>query len=109
MVPNSSEIVVLVTASSAEEAERLGRLVVSSGLAACANIVKDIHSIFRWDNQIDMEKECLIVIKSTLARYAELEAVVREHHSYQVPEIIALPIARGSESYLEWIRKETHK
>ncbi|MBI4002625.1 MAG: divalent-cation tolerance protein CutA [Nitrospira defluvii] len=109
MEASVSEIVVLVTASSADEAEQLGSMVVSSGLAACANVVKGIQSIFRWDNKINVENECLIIIKTTLDRFSELEAVIRGHHSYSVPEIIALPIIRGSAQYLEWIKAETHK
>ena len=109
MEGNGSEIVVLVTAPSSEEAERLGMLVVSSGLAACANIVKGVQSIFCWDNKVNAENECLMIIKTTMDRFSDLEAAVRNHHSYSVPEIIALPIVRGSEPYLEWIRGETHK
>ncbi len=104
-----SDIVVLVTASSAEEAQQLGVLSVSSGVAACANVVKGMQSIFRWDNEMHVENECLILFKTTLDRYAELEALIRKHHSYSVPEIIALPIVRGSATYLEWIKAETHK
>jgi len=106
---NVSAIVVFVTASSVAEAEQLGSLIVSSGLAACANVVKGIQSIFRWDNRLNVENECLIIFKTTLDRFSELEAAARGHHSYSVPEIIALPIVKGSEPYLEWIRAETHK
>ncbi|HVG01755.1 MAG TPA: divalent-cation tolerance protein CutA [Nitrospira sp.] len=104
-----SEIVVFVTTSSADEAERLGNSVVSSGLGACANIVKDVQSIFRWDNKLNTENECLMIIKTTMDRFSDLEAAIKTHHSYSVPEIIAFPIVRGSESYLKWIREETHK
>ena len=100
MAVNASEIVVLVTASSSGEAEQLGSLVVSSGLAACANVIKGIQSIFRWDNKINVENECLIIMKTTWDRFSDLEAAVRRHHSYTVPEIIALPIVRGSQPYL---------
>jgi periplasmic divalent cation tolerance protein len=106
---NISEIVVFVTAPSSSEAEQLGSAIVSSGLAACANVVKGIQSIFRWENRINVENECLIIMKTTLDRFPDLEAAVRRRHSYTVPEIIALPIVRGSEPYLEWIRKETRK
>jgi periplasmic divalent cation tolerance protein len=106
---NSSEIVVLVTASSTEEAEQLGSIVVSLRLAACANVVKGIQSIFHWDNKVNVENECLIIMKTTVDRFADLETEIRKHHSYSVPEIIALPIIRGSAAYLEWIQAETHK
>lgn len=106
---NGSEIVVLVTASSVDEAEQLGKLAVSSGLAACVNVVRGIQSIFRWENTVNVETECLMIIKTTLDRFSELEAAIRGHHSYTVPEIIALPIVRGSAPYLEWINRETRK
>ncbi len=104
-----SEIVVLVTASSADEAEELGNLTVSSGMAACVNIVRGVQSIFRWEKTVKVETECLMILKTTLERFSELETVIREHHSYSVPEIIALPIIRGSAPYLNWIKAETHK
>lgn len=98
-----------VTASSADEAERIGQVVVDSRLAACANILQGVRSIFRWDNKVNVESECLIIMKSTLDRFSDLEAAIRQHHSYSVPEIIALPIIAGSIPYLEWITGETHK
>ena len=106
---NRSESVVLVTASSNGEAEELGKLAVSSGMAACVNIVRGIQSIFRWEKVVKVETECLMIIKTTLDRFSELETVIREHHTYSVPEIIALPIIGGSAPYLEWIQAETHK
>lgn len=109
MEPAIAPIVVLVTASSVEEAERLGNIAVSSGLAACANVLKDVRSIFRWNDRVIGENECLIMMKTTLDRFSELETAIRTHHSYSVPEIIALPIIAGSGPYLEWIRAETHK
>ncbi len=109
MDAQSSEIVVFVTASSSEEAEKIGRMLVESRLAACANVLSGIRSIFRWDNRIAVENECLMIIKTTRRRYAELEALILQHHSYSVPEIIALPVIAGSISYLNWLRVETDK
>ena len=109
MAAEGSEVVVLVTAASPEEAEKIGRIIVESRLAACANIVAGLRSIFRWDNKINVENECLMLIKTTLERYPELETAVRQHHSYAVPEIIALPVVAGSAPYLKWMRDETHK
>lgn len=109
MEEGRSEVVVFVTASSADEAERIGQVVVDSRLAACANILQGVRSIFRWDNKVNVESECLIIMKSTLDRFSDLEAAIRQHHSYSVPEIIALPIIAGSIPYLEWITGETHK
>ena len=109
MDAQSSEIVVLVTASTYEEAEKMGRIIVESRLAACANVVGGMRSIFRWDDKISVENECLMIIKTTQQRYLELEATIRQHHSYTVPEIIALPVIAGSVSYLNWISSETSK
>jgi periplasmic divalent cation tolerance protein len=109
MEVNMSPIVVLVTTSSAEEAQTIGKMVVSSGLAACANVAEGIQSIFRWNDNMNEENECLIILKSTLDRFLELETAIRKNHSYSVPEIIALPIIAGSAPYLEWIKTETHK
>lgn len=109
MDAQGSEIVVFVTASSSEEADKIGRMLVESRLAACANVLSGIRSIFRWDNRIAVENECLMIIKTTRRRYAELEALILQHHSYSVPEIIALPVIAGSISYLNWLRAETDK
>jgi periplasmic divalent cation tolerance protein len=106
---SGSEVVVLVTASTAEEADRIGKMAVDSRLVACASIVRGVHSIFHWEEKINVENECLIVMKTTLDRFSELEAAVRRHHSYKVPEILALPVIAGSAPYLDWVRAETHK
>lgn len=109
MEEGRSEVVVFVTTSSVGEAERIGQVVVDSRLAACANILQGVRSIFRWDNKVNVESECLIIMKTTLDRFSDLEAAIRQHHSYSVPEIIALPIIAGSIPYLEWITGETRK
>lgn len=109
MDSKGSEVVVLVTAASSEEAEKIGRIIVESRLAACANVIDGLRSIFRWDSKINVENECLMIIKTTLERYSELESVIRQHHSYTVPEIIVLPVIAGSAPYLNWVRGETHK
>lgn len=109
MEEGRSEVVVFVTTSSVGEAERIGQVVVNSRLAACANILQGVRSIFRWNNKVNVESECLIIMKTTLDRFSDLEAAIRQHHSYSVPEIIALPIIAGSIPYLEWITGETRK
>ncbi len=99
----------LVTTATPEAAEKIGRILVEARLAACANLVNGIRSIFRWDDRISTETECLMIIKTTRRRFAELESVVRQHHSYTVPEIVAIPLIAGSEAYLNWVRSETDK
>jgi periplasmic divalent cation tolerance protein len=101
------EIVVLVTAPSELEAEKIGQTLVGEKLAACANLVRGIQSIFFWQGKVCRESEVLIVIKTRSDLFEPLMARVKSLHSYTVPEIIALPIIKGSEDYLRWIREST--
>ena len=101
------EVVVLITTGSEEEAQKIGRLLVEKGVAACANICPTVKSIFRWDGQVVEEQESLLIVKSVADSFESLEAMVKAHHSYSVPEIIALPIQKGSADYLAWVRKMT--
>ncbi len=98
------KIVVLVTCGSAKEAKNVARAVVEQRLAACANIVTSpVHSIYRWKGKVESAREFLLIIKTTQVRFAKLKAAVKRLHSYDVPEIIALPISRGATAYLNWI------
>jgi periplasmic divalent cation tolerance protein len=100
----TDKIVVLVTCGSAKEARKIARAVVEQRMAACANIVTTpVHSIYRWKGKVESAEEFLLVIKTTQGRFAELKAAVKRLHSYDVPEIIALPIAAGGTNYLNWI------
>ena len=100
----TDKIVVLVTCGSASEARKIARALVEQHLAACANLVTTpVHSIYRWMGKVESAKEFLLIIKTTKARFAKLTAEVKRLHSYDVPEIIALPIARGASNYLTWI------
>ena len=100
-------IVVLVTVGTREEGERIATAVVAEQLAACVNIIGPIESIYRWDNQVQHDQELLLVIKTRAALAGELEVRVRALHSYQTPEVIALPITSGSHAYLDWLRGAT--
>ena len=100
----TDKIAVLVTCGSAAEARKIGRALVETKLAACANILEaPVRSIYRWNGRVESAKEFLIILKSSRKRFAAIESEVRRLHSYDVPEIIALPIARGSQGYLKWI------
>ena len=101
------EIVVLMTVSSEGEATSLSRILVENGLAACVNIIPGVRSIFKWDGQISEEQEFLLLAKTVMQGFDPLISMVKAHHSYKVPEIIALPIQLGSEEYLTWIRDST--
>ena len=99
------EVVVLITAASDEEAQNIGRLLVEAGLAACVNLIPSVRSIFRWEGKVTEERETLLIVKTVAESFNSLEAMVKAHHSYSVPEIIALPIQTGSEPYLAWVRE----
>ena len=100
-------IVVLVTCSSEEEALKIAGALVEERLAACANLIAPVRSIYRWEGKIWDEKEWLLIIKTQSQRFEELEKKVKSLHSYSVPEIISLPINEGSLSYLNWIKENT--
>ncbi|MDZ7371416.1 MAG: divalent-cation tolerance protein CutA [candidate division KSB1 bacterium] len=102
-------IVVLVTCGSRAEAEALSQILLENRLAACINRIDTVESIFHWKGVIDRGTEVLLVIKTQRERFAELAATVRRHHSYETPEIIALPIIDGDADYLAWLQKETQK
>jgi periplasmic divalent cation tolerance protein len=105
----ADEIIVLVTASQREEAAEIGRVLVDEHLAACANIVPEIRSLFTWEGKTQDEREALLIIKSRLPLLELLIKRVKSLHSYTVPEIIAVPIIGGSVEYLNWIRDATQK
>ena len=99
----SDELIVLVTTPNAEESARIADALVSERLAACVNIVPAIESIYRWEGKVTRDHESLMIIKTTVQRYDELERRVKELHSYSTPEVIALRIERASEQYLKWM------
>jgi len=100
-------IIVLVTTASEEEATTIGRTMVKQGLAACANILALKKSIFQWEDQIVEEQEYLMILKSRTDLFEELSMAVKRLHSYNVPEIIAMPIVKGSQDYLKWVMECT--
>ncbi len=102
-------VVVFITAPNIEEAESLGKKLVEEGLAACVNIVPGISSIFLWEGKLCKEQEVLMLVKSTSALFPSLSEYVREHHSYEVPEVIALPVTGGLKAYLDWLEGSCKK
>ena len=105
----SEEIVVFITASSEEEAARIAASLVEEKLAACVNIIRNIRSIYSWKGKVCDDAEVLMIVKTQRSLFNSLKGRVKELHSYEVPEIIALPIVDGSEDYLKWIRESTGK
>ena len=100
-------LVVLVTVPSREAGEAMAEALVGERLAACVNLCGPVRSIYRWKEEICRDDEHLMVIKTTRARYAALESRVRALHTYEVAEVIALPIEQGAPAYLAWLRGET--
>lgn len=99
----SDYVQVMTTAGSEEEAGRIASLLVERRLAACVQVVGPIVSRYRWQGEVEEEREWQCLAKTTRAAYEALEAAIREVHSYDEPEIIATPIVAGSAGYLAWI------
>ncbi|MEU6484015.1 divalent-cation tolerance protein CutA [Streptomyces sp. NPDC046887] len=100
-------LTVLTTTDSAESAERLARSAVEARLAACAQISGPVTSVYHWNDAIETGQEWQVFFKTTEERYEELEAQLTAEHPYETPEIIALPVVRGSAGYLAWLTAET--
>ncbi len=102
----TDKLVVLTTCGSRPEAARLARALVEQRAAGCVNVLPSrVLSVFRWNGKVESAREVLLVIKSSRRRFAALRALVERLHSYEVPEIIALPIAAGSAGYLRWLEE----
>jgi len=100
-------IVVFITAPNEKEAAAISRTLVEERLAACANIIPTVRSIYRWQGSVEDEQEVLMIVKTKKSLFERLKQRVKELHSYEVPEIIGLPLAEGSKEYLDWIGQET--
>jgi len=101
-------LVVLITAGSQEEANRIADALVTELLAACVNVIPGVTSVYRWEGEVRRDGEWLLVAKSTREAFEDLLRCVRALHSYDLPEIIALPVVAGSEAYLHWVAGEVH-
>jgi len=95
-----------MTAANAEEADLIASMLLEARLAACVQILPSIKSVYRWKGELVRENEVLLSAKTTREKFAELDRAVRAIHSYETPEILALPIAAISDAYLEWLRGE---
>jgi periplasmic divalent cation tolerance protein len=95
--------IVLTTAGSEEKAWKIAHHLVENHLAACVNIVPQVESIYRWQGKVESSREWLLVIKSTVQRFAAVRDAIRELHSYDLPECIVLTIDDGSAPYLQWL------
>ena len=102
----STYLVILVTTSSSDEAHRIANELLDQKKATCVNIVPGVSSLFRWQDKLDSAHENLLIIKTKASLLNEIVALVSQIHSYDVPEIIALPIVGGNQDYLEWVGRE---
>ena len=99
----TDRIIVLITAGSEEEAHKIAELLVNEKKAACVNIVPVVDSLFWWEGKIESARESLLLVKTKASLFPEIVELVKRTHSYEVPEIIALPIIAGTEDYLKWL------
>jgi len=90
-------------------ADRLAHLLIEERLAACVNVLSSCRSVYRWKGKVEDAEEFPVLIKTTRERYAALEAAIRKNHPYELPEIIALPLAAGLPAYLDWVAAETSR
>jgi periplasmic divalent cation tolerance protein len=98
---------VLTTASSSQEAEKIAKALVERRLAACVNIIPQIQSVYRWEGKVERATEWLLLIKTRAEAFGQLRDAIRQLHSYEVPECIMLEITDGAEPYLRWIAENT--
>ncbi|MBC8429539.1 MAG: divalent-cation tolerance protein CutA [Dehalococcoidia bacterium] len=98
-----AHIALFITTASIEEAQRIASVLLNKRKAACVNIVPKVSSFFWWQEKLDSAQESLLIIKTKASELNEIVNLVKEHHSYDIPEIIALPIIGGNQDYLEWI------
>ena len=102
----TDKIVVLCTCGTAEEGEAIARRLIEAHLAACVNVLGGARSFYRWQGAIENAAEFLLIIKSSRGRFEALRAEIERLHSYEVPEIVALPLVAGSPNYLSWLDGE---
>jgi periplasmic divalent cation tolerance protein len=99
----TNKIVVLSTCASPEEAGRLAQSLVEQRLAACVNVIPGISSHYWWQGKLETAQECLLLVKSSRERFEQLRTAIEQAHSYEIPEVIALPVVDGALNYLNWI------
>jgi periplasmic divalent cation tolerance protein len=102
----TDKIVVMSTCGSSEEAKRLAHELVAQRVAACVNIVAPVRSIYRWNGRVEDAEEWLLIVKSTRSAFERLRSILEAAHSYELPEVLAIPVIAGSPNYLAWIDSE---
>lgn len=105
----TEQIVILNTCASEEEARKIAMLLLDRGLAACVNVIPGCHSYYHWQGKVEKGSEVLLQIKSSRALFSKVAAAIESAHSYEVPEVIAIPIIDGSANYLNWLHSSLTK
>jgi periplasmic divalent cation tolerance protein len=99
--------VVMVTASSQTEAEKIAKELVEGRLAACVSIIPNMRSIYTWEGKVEVSEELLLIIKTKIELFEQLKETIKGLHSYKIPEIISLPITHALDDYVKWINEVT--
>lgn len=99
----TDKLLVLTTTTSEDEARKIAEMLIERRLAACVNIIPRIHSVYRWQGKVESAEEFLLIVKTSTGKQDEVQAAIRELHSYELPECISIPIEGGSAEYLTWI------
>src|SRR5579862_7323854 len=105
----TDKIVVFSACSSAEEAHSIARKLIEARLAACVNVIPGIRSFYRWKGAIEQAEEFMLVIKSSRLQFETLRIELEKAHTYEVPEVVALPVVAGAPNYLNWLDNELIK
>ena len=105
----TDKIVILSTCSTEEEAERLARLLVDARLAACVTVIPRMRSFYRWKGATESADECLLLIKSSRELFDSVRSRLETVHSYEVPELLALPVVEGAANYMDWLSTNLRK
>jgi periplasmic divalent cation tolerance protein len=101
----TDKIVVFSSCATQEEAERIARALVEQRLTACVSVVAGVRSVYRWQGAVETAEEWLLIVKSSRERFEALRAAIEKAHSYEVPELLALPVVDGAPNYLHWIEE----
>ena len=104
---NVSNVVVLTTLPSAEDARSLVRSLVTDGLVACGTILDQAHSIYRWQGKLEETSEALVILKTQSSCWDGLRSAIQKLHPYDLPELLALPVEAGLPAYLDWVAEQT--
>jgi periplasmic divalent cation tolerance protein len=102
-------VLVLTTCASEDQAAQIAEALVTTNAAACCNIIKDVRSLFIWQGKLEDDREVLLLTKTTTASFPKVRDTILKLHSYDVAEIIAVPIVDGSDDYLRWVKEQTSK